>query len=77
MSELDKNKKRDTEQSENRNHPEQYPTDKESLFDLHEDMQHVDPIPIEDQHIEKQDEKVKEETKNSSSSPKKYHSGFE
>ncbi|MEK3864152.1 hypothetical protein MHH60_11800 [Paenibacillus sp. FSL H7-0716] len=59
-----------------RDHPEQYPTEKESLFDLHESEQNVDPIPMEDLMLEKQEEKNKEETKHRSSSDKKYHTGF-
>lgn len=62
--------------SDKRDHPEQYPTEKESLFDLHESEQNVDPIPMEDLTLEKQEEKNKEETKHRSSSDKKYHRGF-
>ncbi|MEK5413534.1 hypothetical protein BSK49_03285 [Paenibacillus odorifer] len=62
--------------SDKRDHPEQYPTEKESLFDLHESEQNVDPIPMEDLTLEKQEEKNKEETKHRSSSDKKYHTGF-
>lgn len=59
-----------------RDHPEQYPTENKSLFDLHESEQHVDPIPMEDLKLEKQEEQNKEETKHRSSSDKKYHTGF-
>lgn len=59
-----------------RDHPEQYPTENESLFDLHESEQHVDPIPMEDLNLEKQEERNKEATKQRSSSDKKYHTGF-
>ncbi|MEK4205188.1 MULTISPECIES: hypothetical protein [Paenibacillus] len=62
--------------SDKRDHPEQYPTEKESLFNLHESEQNVDPIPMEDLTLEKQEEKNKEETKHRSSSDKKYHTGF-
>ena len=62
--------------SDKRDNPEQYPTEKESLFDLHESEQNVDPIPMEDLTLEKQEEKNKEETKHRSSSDKKYHTGF-
>ncbi|MEK3771886.1 hypothetical protein D3C76_701530 [compost metagenome] len=62
--------------SDKRDHPEQYPTEKESLFDLHESEQNVDPIPMEDLTLEKHEEKNKEETKHRSSSDKKYHTGF-
>lgn len=63
-------------QGDNRDHPEQYPTDKPSLFDLDESEQNVDPIPMEDLTLEKQEEKDKEGTKHRSSSDKKYHTGF-
>lgn len=63
-------------QGDNRDHPEQYPTDQPSLFDLHESEQHVDPIPVEDLTLEQQEEKDKEGTKHRSSSDKKYHTGF-
>lgn len=61
----------------NRDHPEQYPTDQESLFDRFESEQNVDPIPMEDLNLEKQEEKKKDGTsKHRSSSNHKYHSGF-
>ena len=53
-------------------HPEQYPTENESLFDKFESEQTVDPIPMEDLKEEKQEEKAKHDTKNTSSSEKKY-----
>lgn len=59
-----------------RDHPEQYPTDKPSLFDVDEDQQNVDPIPVEDLTLEKEEEKDKETTKHRSSSDKRYHTGF-
>ncbi|MFC0272909.1 hypothetical protein ACFFIX_15885 [Metabacillus herbersteinensis] len=57
---------------EKRDHPEQYPTDKVSLFDRFEDEQNVDPIPMEDLKIEKRDEKKNHKTKDDSSSERKY-----
>ena len=57
-------------------HPEQYPTENESLFDLDESEKNVDSIPVEDLNLEKQEEKDKEGTKHRSSSDKKYHTGF-
>ncbi|RED58597.1 hypothetical protein [Cohnella lupini] len=57
----------------NRDHPEQYPTDKESLFDRWESERNVDAIPVEDLKIQVEDEKNKTKTKNSSSSEKKYN----
>lgn len=66
-TQLDKNKiigKRD--------HPEQYPTEKESLFDKHKSELHVDPLPVEDINIEIKEEKQKQQTKKDSSSKNKY-----
>lgn len=59
-----------------RDHPEQYPTENPSLFELHESEQNVDPIPVEDLTLEQQEEQDKEGTKHRSSSDKKYHTGF-
>lgn len=61
----------------NRDHPEQYPTDQPSLFDMYESEQHVDPIPVEDLNLEVQEEQDKEATKHASSSDRKYRTGFE
>jgi hypothetical protein len=55
-----------------RDHPEQYPTEKESLFDMWESEQNVDPIPMEDLKLEQREQKRKEETKHKSSSEEKY-----
>jgi hypothetical protein len=55
-----------------RDHPEQYPTEKESLFDMWESEQNVDPIPMEDLKLEQREEKRKGETKHESSSEEKY-----
>ncbi|MGO4546832.1 hypothetical protein AB4Z29_18705 [Paenibacillus sp. 2TAB23] len=55
-----------------RDHPEQYPTENESLFDKFKSQQTVDPIPVEDLNLQVKDEKHKEETKQSSSSENKY-----
>jgi hypothetical protein len=52
--------------------PEQYKTDKESLFDKFESERNVDPIPMEDLKQEKREEKDKYGTKDSSSSEEKY-----
>lgn len=57
-------------------HPEQYPTDRQSLFELHESEATVDAIPIEDLTLEQHEEKHKEATKHHSSSNDKYHTGF-
>ncbi|WP_100407995.1 hypothetical protein [Bacillus solitudinis] len=67
----DKAKKKPREKK-NMDHPEQYPTEKESLFDQFESQQNVDPIPMEDLKIERREEKEKHKTKNESSSENKY-----
>lgn len=71
---MDKNnrKSNDLYSHANMDHPEQYPTENESLFDKFESEQTVDPIPMEDLKEEKQEEKAKHDTKNTSSSEKKY-----
>ncbi|WP_178382047.1 hypothetical protein [Paenibacillus sp. P32E] len=43
---------------------------------LPESRQNVDPIPMEDLNLEKEEEKDKEGTQNRSSSDKKYPTGF-
>ncbi|MGN7355945.1 hypothetical protein ACTHPF_01185 [Paenibacillus sp. SAF-054] len=53
-------------------HPEQYPTEKESLFDRFESERNVDPIPVEELNQNMRDERDKDHTKDSSSSEKKY-----
>ena len=61
-----------------RDNPEQYPTEKESLLDMFESEQTVDPIPMEDLNMEKKEEKKRNgESKHHSSSANKYKSGFE
>lgn len=52
--------------------PENLPTDKESIYDMHEDMQNVDSIPLEDVRLEEHEEKHHRATKSSSSSEEKY-----
>ncbi|MBY6036877.1 hypothetical protein KUV80_09440 [Fictibacillus nanhaiensis] len=52
--------------------PEQYKTDKVSLFDKFESERNVDSIPMEDLKQEKREEKDKKGTKDSSSSEEKY-----
>ncbi|MFP7395034.1 hypothetical protein SFC57_15745 [Niallia circulans] len=60
----------------NMDNPEQYPTENESLFDKFETEQTVDPIPMEDLKEEQREEKAKHDTKNTSSSVKKYKTGM-
>ncbi|RKP50163.1 hypothetical protein D7Z26_19410 [Cohnella endophytica] len=59
-------------QSNDRDHPEQYPTENESLFDRWESERNVDAIPVEELNLSAQDEKQPTKTKSSSSSEKKY-----
>ncbi|PLS04869.1 hypothetical protein [Neobacillus cucumis] len=67
------NKQNHTKYKTNKmDHPEQYETTKESLFDQFESERTVDPIPMEDLNEEKQEEKHKRDSKNTSSSEKKY-----
>lgn len=60
----------------NMDNPEQYPTENESLFDKFESELNVDPIPMEDLKEEQREEKAKHDTKNTSSSEKKYRTGM-
>ena len=69
-------KKTHVDPKNNRDHPEQYPTNEPSLFDMWESEKNVDPIPMEDLNLDKKEEKRQTHTKNESSSLKKYHSGF-
>ncbi|WP_106769150.1 hypothetical protein [Paenibacillus faecalis] len=58
-------------------HPEQIPTEQESLFDRFESEQNVDPIPMEDLNLEKQEEKLRDGTsKHRSSTENKYSNDF-
>lgn len=52
--------------------PDMLNSEKQSLFDMHDDMKTVDPIPVEELNEQVNDEKNKEETKKSSGSEKKY-----
>ena len=58
-------------------HPEQYKTDKESLFDKFDSQKHVDPIPMEDQKEEVREERDKDGIKHTSSSEKKFPGFFD
>ena len=51
--------------------PDMVNSDNPSLFDMHEDMQTVDPLPVEELNEEVKDEKHKSHTKDSSASEKK------
>ncbi|MFJ8065917.1 hypothetical protein ACIQYS_14910 [Psychrobacillus sp. NPDC096426] len=52
--------------------PDGVRTTKESLFDMHEDMQTVDAISVEDLNIQVQDEQYHHHTKNRSLSEERY-----
>lgn len=52
--------------------PENLKTDKESIYDMHEDMKNVDSIPLEDLKMEKREEKRHHDSKSNSSSAEKY-----
>lgn len=54
------------------NNPDVLDTDKESIFDKHEDMKTVDPIPVEELNEKVKDEKHKSKTKDSSATDKRY-----
>ena len=62
----------DKQQANNRDHPEQYPTEKESQLDKFVSQRNVDPMPMEDLKLEMEEEKRKTETKHRSSSANKY-----
>lgn len=51
--------------------PDMVDSENESLFEMHEDMQTVDAVPVEELNEKVKDEKQKEHTKNSSASEKK------
>ncbi|MBG9544768.1 hypothetical protein ABE29_18945 [Cytobacillus firmus] len=57
--------------------PEQYKTEKESLFDKYESEKNVDPIPMEDLKQEKEEEKNGSKIKSCSSTEEKYKADFE
>lgn len=56
------------------NNPDVLNTEKESIFDMHEDMKTVDPIPVEELNEKVKDEKNKKKTKNTSSTDTRYNS---
>ncbi|MET0960458.1 MAG: hypothetical protein ABWX58_09050 [Psychrobacillus psychrotolerans] len=52
--------------------PDVVKTDKESLFDMHDDMKTVDAVPIEELNQKVKDEKNHRKTKDDSSSEERY-----
>jgi len=63
---------REDEKGRDLDNPDVVKTDKESLFDMHEDMQTVDPIPVEELNENVKDERNHRKTKDSSSSEDRY-----
>ena len=63
---------REDEKGRELDNPDLVKTDKESLFDMHEDMQNVDPIPVEELSENMKDERNHEKTKDHSSSDDRY-----
>ncbi|PLR76070.1 hypothetical protein CU633_17485 [Bacillus sp. V3-13] len=61
----------------NMDHPEQYPTENESLFDRFESEKNVDPIPMEDLKQEQHEEKDHHKTKQNSSTEEKYKADYQ
>ncbi|SDW12286.1 hypothetical protein [Paenibacillus sp. PDC88] len=76
MADMKNHDKKDRKDRTQMDHPEQYPTEKESLFDQYEEELHVDPIPVQDLNMEKQEEKDKEATKQNSSTEEKYRADY-
>lgn len=52
--------------------PEVMKTEKESLFDMHDDMKTVDAIPVEELNQKMDDESKHRKTKNTSSSEQRF-----
>lgn len=52
--------------------PDMLNTEKESLFDMHDDMKTVDPVPMEELNDEVKDEDDHEATKSTSGSERRY-----
>lgn len=65
------------EDKKNMDHPEQYKTKEESLFDTFPEEKNVDPLPMEDLKLEKREERNKKKQKNHSSTQEKYKVDFE
>jgi hypothetical protein len=75
MKEKD-NKNNNGKGFDNFDNPEQYDTDKESILDKFESEQNVDPLPLEDIREEKMEERKKSNTKDQSSSERKYNQDY-
>ena len=66
--------KKNQAKTRNSNNPDVLNTEKESVFDMHEDMKTVDPIPVEELNEQVKDEKNKKKTKTTSSIDIRYNS---
>lgn len=55
--------------------PEHLRTDKESIYDMHEDMKTVDVVALEDARMEWEEEKRHFDTKSNSSTEERYKGG--
>ena len=64
--------KRKDEKHRDLDNPDVVKTDKESLFDMHDDMKTVDAVPIEELNQKVKDEKNHHKTKDDSSSEERY-----
>ncbi|MGD6841708.1 hypothetical protein ACQCVH_04225 [Bacillus infantis] len=64
-------------EQQNMDNPEQFKTDKESIYDKFKEEQNVDTIPLEDLKQEQHEEKMGRNTKDNSSSEEKYNADFE
>ncbi|WP_409253958.1 hypothetical protein V1502_08690 [Bacillus sp. SCS-153A] len=56
--------------------PEQYDKDKQSILDKYDSEQNVDPLPLEDIREEEIEERNKSNTKDQSSSERKYQQDY-
>lgn len=65
-------KERENQKGRKIDNPDLIKTEKESLFDMHEDMQTVDAIPVEELNEKVKDEKNKSHSKDTSGSEEKY-----
>jgi hypothetical protein len=61
-------KERENQKGRKLDNPDLVKTEEESLFDMHEDMQTVDAIPVEELNQKVKDEKDKRHTKDTSAS---------
>ena len=65
-------KERENQKGRKLDNPDVVETNKESLFDMHEDMQTVDAVPVEELNEKVKDEENKRHSKDTSSSEERY-----